>query len=52
MFSLVKNTSRKGEILEVVFRNAWGYMKRVLVAEKTQAGARTQRHQPFSAHYM
>ncbi|WP_333349076.1 hypothetical protein [Microcoleus sp. B3-A4] len=52
LFSLVQNTSGKGEILEVVFRNGWGDMKRVVVAEKTRARARTQRHHPFSAHYM
>lgn len=35
MFSLVQNTSRKGEILEVVFRNGWDYMKRLLTGSKT-----------------
>ncbi|MBD1885588.1 hypothetical protein [Microcoleus vaginatus] len=52
MFSLVQNTSGKGEILEVVFRNGWDYMKPVLVAEKTRSWATTQRHHSFSAHYM
>ncbi|MEG4812038.1 hypothetical protein QUA82_31620 [Microcoleus sp. F8-D3] len=51
MFSLVQNTSGKGQILEVVFRNGWDYMKPVLVAEKTRSRARTQRHHLFSAHY-
>ena len=44
---LVQNTSDKREILEVVFRNAWDYMKPVLVAEKTRSRARTQRHHLF-----
>ncbi|MEG5056659.1 hypothetical protein QUB60_01795 [Microcoleus sp. A2-C5] len=52
MFSLVQNTSRKGEILEVVFRNGWDYMKPMLVAEKTRSRARAQRHHPLWANYM
>ena len=37
MFSLVQTTSRQGEILEVVFRNGWDYMKSVLTGRKTDA---------------
>ncbi|MDP8934881.1 MAG: AarF/ABC1/UbiB kinase family protein, partial [Cyanobacteriota bacterium] len=37
MFSLVQNNSRKGEILEVVFRNRWDYMKSLLTGRKTDA---------------
>ncbi|HLO51260.1 MAG TPA: AarF/ABC1/UbiB kinase family protein [Kamptonema sp.] len=33
--SLVQNTSRQGEILEVVFRNGWDYMKRLLTGSQT-----------------
>lgn len=33
--SLVQNSSRQGEILEVVFRNGWDYMKRLLTGSKT-----------------
>ncbi|MDF0552460.1 AarF/ABC1/UbiB kinase family protein [Kamptonema sp. UHCC 0994] len=33
--SLVQNSSRQGEILEVVFRNGWDYMKRLLSGSKT-----------------
>ncbi|MEZ2236102.1 ABC1 kinase family protein [Microcoleus sp.] len=35
MFSLVQTTSRQGEILEVVFRNGWDYMKSLLTGRKT-----------------
>ncbi|WP_445174612.1 hypothetical protein [Microcoleus sp.] len=52
MFSLIQNTSGKGEILEVVFGNGWDYMKPVLVVEKTRVRAMAQRHHPFSANYM
>ena len=37
MFSLVQTTSRQGEILEVVFRNGWDYMKSLLTGRKTDA---------------
>lgn len=37
VFSLVQTTSRQGEILEVVFRNGWDYMKSVLTGRKTDA---------------
>ncbi len=47
LFSLVQNTSGKGEIIEVVFRNGWDYMKPVLVAEKTRSRVRAQRHHLF-----
>ncbi|MEG4282171.1 hypothetical protein QUB68_03505 [Microcoleus sp. A006_D1] len=52
MFSLVQNTSRKGKILEVFFRNGWDYMKPMLIAEKTRSLARAQRHHPLWANYM
>lgn len=35
VFSLVQTTSRQGEILEVVFRNGWDYMKSLLTGRKT-----------------
>ncbi|OCQ92171.1 ABC transporter [Oscillatoriales cyanobacterium USR001] len=36
MFSnLVQNSSRQGEILEVVFRNGWDYMKTLLTGNQT-----------------
>ncbi|MBD2579668.1 AarF/ABC1/UbiB kinase family protein [Oscillatoria sp. FACHB-1406] len=35
MFSLTKNVSRQGEILEVVLRNGWGYMRGLLVGGKS-----------------
>ncbi|MGK7916954.1 MAG: ABC1 kinase family protein [Prochloraceae cyanobacterium] len=34
MFSLTQNTSRQREILEVVFRNGWDYMRRLLTGSK------------------
>lgn len=34
MFSLVQNSSRQGEIIEVVFRNGWDYMKRLLTGSQ------------------
>ncbi|HBK95930.1 MAG TPA: ABC transporter [Microcoleaceae bacterium UBA10368] len=37
VFSLVQTTSRQGEILEVVFRNGWDYMKSLLTGSKTDA---------------
>jgi ubiquinone biosynthesis protein len=37
VFSLVQTTSRQGEILEVVFRNGWDYMKSLLTGHKTDA---------------
>jgi ubiquinone biosynthesis protein len=37
VFSLVQTTSRQGEILEVVFRNGWDYMKSLLTGRKTDA---------------
>ncbi|MBE9126512.1 MULTISPECIES: ABC1 kinase family protein [unclassified Coleofasciculus] len=35
MFSLTQNSSRQREILEVVFRNGWDYMRRLLTGGKT-----------------
>ncbi len=35
MFSLTQNTSRQREILEVVFRNGWEYMRGLLSGGKT-----------------
>jgi ubiquinone biosynthesis protein len=37
VFSLVQTTSRQGEILEVVFRNGWDYMKSLLTGRKADA---------------
>jgi ubiquinone biosynthesis protein len=37
VFSLVQTSSRQGEILEVVFRNGWDYMKSLLTGRKTDA---------------
>lgn len=34
MFSLTQNASRQGEILEVVFRNGWDYMRGLLTGGK------------------
>lgn len=34
MFSLTQHTSRQREILEVVFRNGWGYMRGLLTGSK------------------
>ncbi|MEQ9624248.1 ABC1 kinase family protein [Coleofasciculus chthonoplastes] len=34
MFSLTQNNSRQREILEVVFRNGWEYMRRLLTGSK------------------
>ncbi|MBE9118465.1 AarF/ABC1/UbiB kinase family protein [Lusitaniella coriacea LEGE 07157] len=34
MFSLTKNTGRQGEIIEVVFRNGWDYMRGLLTGGK------------------
>lgn len=34
MFSLTKTTSRQGEILEVLFRNGWDYMRGVLTGTR------------------
>ena len=36
MFSLAQNTSRQREILEVIFRNGWDYMRGVLTGKKAQ----------------
>ncbi len=35
MFSLTQNTSRQREIIEVVFRNGWDYMRGLLTGGKT-----------------
>ncbi|MEQ9548293.1 MAG: AarF/ABC1/UbiB kinase family protein [Coleofasciculus sp. G3-WIS-01] len=35
MFSLTQNSSRQRDILEVVFRNGWEYMRRLLTGSKT-----------------
>ncbi|MDJ0734334.1 MAG: AarF/ABC1/UbiB kinase family protein [Nostocaceae cyanobacterium] len=35
MFSLTQQTSRQREIVEVVFRNGWGYMRSLLTGSKT-----------------
>ena len=35
MFALTKNTSRQKDIIEVVFRNGWDYMKGLLSGGKT-----------------
>ncbi|NBD33197.1 MAG: AarF/ABC1/UbiB kinase family protein, partial [Cyanobacteria bacterium] len=37
MVFLTQNTSRQREILEVVFRNGWDYMRRLLTVGKAEA---------------